>query len=406
MLKNKVEFKNNEGINLAGTLELPLDQSPVAYAIFTHCFTCTQDYHIVRNISGALTRNGIAVLRFDLSGLGKSEGDFSETNFSTNVDDILSAANYLEENYTAPEVLIGHSFGGTASIVAAQILDSVNAVITIGSPAEAKHLLRHLKKEMEEIESQGEAFVKIVGRKFKLKKQFIENLQSIDMKKMIQNLNKAILILHSPLDETVSISNAGEIYQHARHPKSFVSLDKADHLLTNKEDAIYVGHIIHSWLQKYIDRAMFKEDDSKDLIVKNSSVAKTEKGFYTEVYANGHRLTADEPIKYGGSNLGPSPYDLLASALSACTSMTIRMYIDRKKWPLESVIVTTTHKKIHAKDCEECETDKGKVDVFERDIELIGSLTEEQKEKCLEIADKCPVHRTLHSDILVHTKLL
>ncbi len=405
MLFKTLYFKNSDGKLLAARLDLPLDEKPTAFAIFAHCFTCTKNLNAVVNIDRALSMNGIAVLRFDFTGLGESEGDFSETNFSTNVADLIAASDFLKEAYEAPRLLIGHSLGGAAVIQAAEKIPSAEAVSTIAAPAQIHGLFSFIDgPRLEKLEKDGETAINISGRDFKIKKQFIEDLRQNRMEEAIRNLRRPILIFHSPLDQVVSIDNAAKIFTAARHPKSFISLDKADHLLSNREDSLYVGSVLGAWVSKYlkISEKKYPQLDLSD----NRVVARTGKtGFRTEIIANGHSLVADEPVSVGGANSGPTPYDLLVSALGACTGMTLRMYADHKTLPLDAVIVRLRHQKIHAEDCQDCEDPKSKIDFIEREIELQGDLDQPAKQKMLEIANRCPVHRTLESRSRIASKL-
>jgi len=404
MSSRKIVFKNADKHNLSGHLDLPVDGEPVAFALFAHCFTCTKNLKAVNHISRSLTRERIGVLRFDFTGLGESEGDFSDTNFSSNVADLVAAAGFLESEYSAPGILIGHSLGGAAVLQAAASIPSAKAVATIGAPADPGHVTHLLKDRMEVIEKRGEAKVDLGGRTFKIKKQFLDDLDKTRMEKTIKNLKKALIIFHSPIDNTVGIENAAKIFQAARHPKSFISLDGADHLLMNERDSSYVGTVIAAWARKYI--AVPKDNAGKFDVTDNRVVARIGKsGFRTEIMANGQSLVADEPISLGGTGTGPSPYEFLTAGLGACTAMTLRMYADRKKWPLEAVSVELKHNKIHAKDCDACETQNAMVDQIERWIDIMGPLDEKQRRRLLEIADRCPVHRTLHSEVIIETKL-
>jgi uncharacterized OsmC-like protein/alpha/beta superfamily hydrolase len=399
-----LEFKNKDGQTLSARLDLPVDGKPLAYALFAHCFTCSKNIKAVAHISRALTREGLAVLRFDFTGLGESEGNFADTNFSSNVDDLIVAADFLQSNYQAPEILIGHSFGGAAVLQAAGRIPSSTAVVTIGAPSDPQHVTRALGSATANIQNRGQADVTLAGRTFTLKKQFLDDLDFVNMAETLKNLNRALLVLHSPIDETVGIENAAQIFQAARHPKSFISLDKADHLLTNSEDSRYAGSVIAAWAGKYVNAS--HKDESKTDSAENQVITRIGKsGFVTDIMAEGHRLVADEPVSMGGSGSGPAPYGYLMAGLGACTAMTLRMYSDRKEWPLDSVTVKLGHQKIDAADCETCQTKEGKLDQIEREIELTGALDDQQKQRLMQIADRCPVHRTLHSEIIVKSKL-
>lgn len=403
MPSNKIVFKNLEGHDLKARLDVPIDGEVLAYALFAHCFTCSKDLKAVQNISRTLNQEGIAVLRFDFTGLGESQGDFSDSNFSSNVSDLIQAAQFLEDNYAAPQLLIGHSLGGAAVLMAAGKLESVKAVATIGAPADPEHVTHLVAENKEDIEAQGEANVKIGGRSFKIKKQFLEDLANSSLAEHVASLKRALIIFHSPIDNTVGIENAQMLFKAAKHPKSFVSLDNADHLLSQEKDSRYVGHVISAWAASYLN---FASRPSWQASIKdNRVVARTEQGFKTDILANGFAITADEPLSVGGTNLGPTPYDLLASALATCTSMTLRMYADRKKIKLDSITTEVRHAKVHQEDCETCETSSSKIDQFTRVIQLEGSLSAEQRQRMLEIADRCPVHRTLESSSKILSEL-
>lgn len=401
----KFSFPNQDGEQLGARLDLPIDSAPVAYALFAHCFTCTKNIRAAGNISHALTQQGIAVLRFDFTGLGESEGDFAETNFSSNVEDLVAAAKFLEKQYEAPKILIGHSLGGAAVLQAAAQIPRATAVVTLAAPFDPGHVTQLLQESREEIEQKGSAEVLLAGRPFSIKKQFLDDLESTESASHIRTLKKALLVLHGPLDQTVGIENAASIFQTAKHPKSFITLDQADHLLSDEADSLYAGSMIAAWASKYIDvsQAEVKSPTFKS----NSQVTvRTESGYRTDVLANGHSLVLDEPLSVGGTNLGPTPYDYLLAALGGCTSITLRMYADRKGWPLDSIVVHLNHNKIHAEDCEHCETQQGKIDHIDRRLELNGPLDREQRARLAEIANKCPVHKTLHSEIHVETTVL
>ncbi len=399
----RVEFPGSSGSPLAGRLDLPAG-APRAFALLAHCFTCSKDVVAAARVAAALTAYGIGVLRFDFTGLGGSGGDFANTNFSSNVDDLVAAAGFLSEHHGAPSILIGHSLGGAAVLAAAERLPETRAVITIGAPADTDHLLHLLADDKQEILEHGEAEVSLASRTFRIQRQFLDDIQSQPQAERIANLDAALLVMHSPVDEIVGVDNAREIFEAARHPKSFVSLDGADHLLTRPRDAQYAASVIAAWATRYLD----DEDAPRHEEVPAEGqvlVADNGVGKYGQRVAVGrHELTADEPAPLGEDS-GPSPYDYVLAALGTCTSMTLRMYADRKEWPLQHVTVKLRHSRIHAEDCASCETETGQLDRVERTIELTGDLDDEQRERLLEIADKCPVHRTLHSEVSVITKL-
>jgi uncharacterized OsmC-like protein/alpha/beta superfamily hydrolase len=399
----KITFRNKEGETLVGRLEMPADRHPHNFAIFAHCFTCNKNLLAVKNISRALTANGFAVLRFDFTGLGESEGDFEDTNFSGNVSDLVAAASFLEETYKAPTLLVGHSLGGAAALFAAAEIATIKAVATIGAPSNPVHVQHLFKSTIAEINTSGKAVVNLSGRDFTIKKQFLDDLETKSLVTVVKNLRKPVLILHSPQDDTVGIKNAEELYVVAHHPKSFVSLDGADHLLMRKEDSLYAGQLIAAWSQPYVSSGKNEDLETKHQVVASLDASD---GFTTAMKVGSHFLTADEPVAFGGNDYGPSPYELVSAGLSACTAMTIQMYAKRKEWNVENVQVHTSYSKSHAQDCENCETDSAKLDTFYREITLSGNLDEKQKARLLQIADKCPVHKTLHSNVQIITKLL
>ena len=401
MNKTNHIFKNAFGEELSGVLELPLNQEPHNFVLFAHCFTCNKNFQAVRNIGRALTANGFGVFRFDFTGLGESEGDFADTNFSGNVEDLLAAAGFLKDSFKAPTVLVGHSLGGAAVIFAAKQLASVKAVATIAAPSTPKHVKKLLKSNISEIEEKGFSTVNLGGRDFTVKAQFLQDLDSQKLKKAVNDLDKSVLVMHSPQDRTVSIENAEEIYLAARHPKSFISLDGADHLLANKKDSKYAGEVIAAWSLNYLNIPEQEKLSTTHQIIANLG----KEGFTTQIRAGRHYFLADEPESIGGDDFGPSPYELISASLAACTSMTIQMYARRKKWPLENVETHVNHNKKHAEDCENCELSSSKIDTFERAITLEGNLDEQQCAKLLEIANKCPVHRTLHNEVRITTVL-
>lgn len=397
-----IRFPGAHGVDLAARLDRPPD-GVRAFALFAHCFTCSKDLAAARRISRTLADHGLGVLRFDFTGLGESDGDFADTNFSSNVADLVAAANYLRERYRAPSLLVGHSLGGAAVLAAAADIPEVKAVATIGAPYEPAHV-RHLFAGAEgELESTGVADVAIAGRSFRVKKQLLDDLVSHDPAQRIAGLGRALLVMHSPTDDIVGIDNATGIFTAARHPKSFVSLAGADHLLSNGADAAFAANVIASWADRYVepDAPPVHELASGEVLVRGDAT-----GFANTVVAGNHVLVADEPARLGGTDTGPTPYDYLLGGLGACTSMTLGMYARRKKWPLEDVTVRARHQRIHARDCEDCESDDGQVDVIDLDIELSGPLDDEQRQRLLEIAGKCPVNKTLTTETKVNKKLV
>jgi len=400
-----VTFENPRGNMLAARLDLPDGDRPVACALFAHCFTCSKNLKAVGNISRALTDQGFAVLRFDFTGLGESEGDFAETTFSTDVEDLVAAARYMEHNLEAPSILVGHSLGGAAVLQAASDIDSAKAVATVGAPFDPGHVSQHFEDSIDTIEERGEARVTLSGRTFTVTKQFVDDLAATRMESSIGGLERALMIFHSPVDQIVGIDNAAKIFQAAKHPKSFVSLDQADHLLMDESDSRYVGAVIGAWARKYVDLPPATGAPHDDEIDHGEVRTETGDGYRTKIQAGRHAFVADEPTDIGGTDTGPTPYDLLLAALGSCTGMTLRMYADRKEWPLRETTVRLEHAKVHAKDCEDCEKEDGKIDRITREIEVSGDLDDAQRERLLEIANKCPVHRTLHNEIRVVSSL-
>jgi len=400
MQKTKLNFPASQG-QLAGLLEQP-NQPSKGMVLFAHCFTCGKDFIAATHISKAMVKLGFSVFRFDFTGLGNSDGDFANTNFSSNVEDLVSAASFLDSNYQAPSILIGHSLGGAAVLKAATQIPQAQAVVTIGAPADASHVKHLFHCDLESIDQQGEADVDLGGRPFKIKKQFIDDLDAQNTQH-INTLNKALLVMHSPVDDTVSINEAEKIYVAAKHPKSFVSLDSANHLLTQKSDAAYAAKVIATWSEKFIESNA--SDNPKRLNIPAGVIRVTEidHKFKCDIQTTSHQWVADEPIKIGGIDAGPDPYQHLLAGLGACTVMTLRMYANLKKIPMDDVIVNLSHDREHGEDCQACDDDHPKVDVIHRSIEFMGDLTQEQIDKLLVIADKCPVHRTLHNKVEVRT---
>ena len=367
----KLSFPSATGEMLAGRLERPAVGKPEAYALFAHCFTCTKDIFSASRIAGALAESGIAVLRFDFTGLGHSEGEFANTNFSSNVADLLAAADFLRKEYEAPKILIGHSLGGAAILSAAPQVPEATAVATIGAPADPSHVQHLFQEARPEIEAKGEAEVLLSGRTFRIQKQFLEDIESQKLETNIAGLRKALLVFHAPRDQTVEIDNARAIFMAAKHPKSFISLDDADHLLTNKADGRYVASVLAAWVGRYIGRP-FEEAGPRagpgTVVVREAGAGR----FTQDIAAGPHRLVADEPESIGGDDKGAGPYDLVLAGLGACTSMTVRMYADRKGWPLDRVEVALDHSRIHAEDCADCETKAGKLDKISRSLTITG----------------------------------
>jgi putative redox protein len=397
----RVEFDGAFGDRLAARLERP-SGVPRAFALFAHCFSCSKDILAATRVSQRLARQGIAVLRFDFTGLGHSDGEFSNTNFSSNIEDLVQAAAFLAEHHEAPRLLIGHSLGGAAVIAAAHRIASVQAVVTIGAPADADHVRKQFNAQLDEIEETGSANVSLAGRPFRITRQFLRDIEGRSLEDAAATLKKPILIAHSPVDETVNIENATRLFVAAKHPKSFLSLDHSDHLLSGKDDARHVADVIAAWAERYAAEDRLPEPPRA--VPQGVVVQETRQGKFQNWVVDGDDIgLTDEPESYGGLGSGPTPYGQLSAALGACTSMTIRMYADRKSWPLERVTVTVKHNKDHADDCAHCGEEKRKVDIFERTIRLEGDLDAEQLDRLMEIADRCPVHRTLHEPVVVRT---
>ena len=401
----KVTFQGSQGHQLAAKLELP-DGEPRAFALFAHCFTCSKDIFAAARIAGALAERGFAVLRFDFTGLGASDGEFANTNFSSNVADLLNAARFLEDEYRAPQLLIGHSLGGAAVLAAAGDLPEVKAVATIGAPADAEHVIHNFAAKIDEIDAAGEAEVTLGGRSFTITKQFLDDVRGKTLQDRIAGMKNALLVFHAPRDQTVGIENAGIIFGAAKHPKSFISLDDADHLLSRRDDAIYVADVLSSWAARFLKTA--PAETVEPLPEGIARIAETGNSkFQQTVRVGGHALVADEPASVGGLDSGPTPYDFLGIALGACTAMTLRMYADRKGMQLGRISVDVSHAKVHAQDCIDCgEGREGRIDRFERTISVADTAVDAELEaKLVEIAGKCPVHRTLEASSAVVTKL-
>jgi len=405
MRGEKLSFAGHSGEPLAGRFDRPEGQIK-AVALFAHCFTCGKDIAAARRIAGRLAALGVGVLRFDFTGLGHSGGEFANTGFSSNVSDLIAAAQHLESMNLAPQLLIGHSLGGAAVLAAAGSIPSVEAVAVIGAPADPAHVLHNFGADLATIRATGSAEVTLAGRPFTIRREFLEDVESHSLMDMVSDMRRALLILHAPRDMVVGIENAGRIFASAKHPKSFVSLDDADHLLTRAEDADYAAGVIAAWAGRYLHLGEAR-GDGDDGAPPEGVVRTTESdpaGFLQDISVGpGLALRADEPASLGGSGLGASPYQLLAAGLGACTSMTIRMYARRKGWPLEGVSVDVTHGKSHAEDSAGADEGKPRIDVFRRIVRLTGPLEEDQRARLMEIADRCPVHRTLEAGAQVET---
>jgi uncharacterized OsmC-like protein/fermentation-respiration switch protein FrsA (DUF1100 family) len=400
----RFQFTGAGGQQLAAALELP-EREPIAYALFAHCFTCGKDVLAAKRIAVALAAKGIAVLRFDFTGLGSSEGDFANTTFSSNVADLVRAADHLRETRKAPAILIGHSLGGAAILAAAAQIPDAKAVVTIAAPSDPAYVTGLFADRVADIRAEGKVEVSLAGRPFHISREFLDDIAEHNLMAHVNKLRRPLLVMHAPTDDTVGIDNATRIFLAAKHPKSFVSLADADHLLTDRRDAAYVADVIAAWAERYLEPAAPEQDAVSDKAPRNVVVRETRNSKLQQTVTIGpHHLLADEPVATGGEDSGPGPYDFLLAGLGACTSMTMRLYADRKSLPLERVTVTLKHSKIHAEDCAECETRAGMLDQIDRVIAMEGALDAEQRSKLLEIADKCPVHRTLTSEIRIVTR--
>ncbi|MBN8675040.1 bifunctional alpha/beta hydrolase/OsmC family protein [Lacibacter sp. MH-610] len=402
-----INIKNRNGETLSAHMVKPLQGAVKNIAIFAHCFTCSSSLAIVKNISNALTSKDISVLNFDFTGLGHSEGDFSETNFSNNISDIEDINSFLTENYVAPTILIGHSLGGAAAIIAANRLPNIQAVISIAAPSYARHVTKHFGNLEETIDKRGYAMLAIGGRPFTIRKQFIDDLETHHVEDEVARLRKPLLILHSPQDKIVEIENAASLYHKAKHPKSFISLDGADHLLTNKDDAFYVADVIGTWVKRYVaieESASLNQKDTngEQVLVYHETMVP----YTNHIYTSSHHIIGDEPIDFGGNNLGVSPYELLVASIGSCTALTLKLYAQRSKWDLQEVFVYLTYAKKHAEEIGLDIEEMGKIDHITKKIKLVGNLTEEQQLKLKEIASKCPVHKTVSGPVYFTTHLI
>jgi uncharacterized OsmC-like protein/alpha/beta superfamily hydrolase len=424
MPTHKIAFPGSQGATLAGRLDTP-DQPPHAWAIFAHCFTCSKDSKAAAYISRALAQAGFGVLRFDFTGLGGSDGDFANTHFSSNVDDLIAAADWLRAEHGAPSLLIGHSLGGAAVLAAAGRIPDNRAVATIGAPCDPAHVVHQLGEGVAQIHAEGEATVQLAGRPFTIRRAFIDDLKEQRQVERIHALRRPLMLLHAPLDETVAVDNAARIYQAAMHPKSFVALDGADHLLTRPEDAQFAADVMATWARRYLDTVQTRSPNADTSFMaaateaaQSGAPAASEDGvvdvaehgdgpYAVDIRAGQHQWRADEPADVGGQDRGPTPHQMLSAALGACTAITIRMVADRRQWPLARVSVAVRHSRVDAPvaDDSNAAASGRKLDQFERRITLEGKLDAAQRQSLLEIANKCPVHRTLQSEVLIQTSL-
>ncbi|QLE01194.1 OsmC family protein [Galbibacter sp. BG1] len=403
MKSTKLEIQNKKGYKLQAYLELPANEKPFYFAIFAHCFTCNSNYKAVKNVSRSLTNFGFGVVRFDFTGLGSSDGEFAESHFSANVDDLLSVNDFITEKYKAPSLLIGHSLGGAAVLVAANKLDHVKAVATIGAPATVAHAKHLFIDQIDDLDNKDRVEVKIGGRSFTINKEFVMDFDASNLPESVKELRRPLLIMHAPFDKTVGIENAKELYENAMHPKSFISLDDADHLLTDVKDSNYAGNMIGAWVQRYFK---YEENEMLDTdgeqLVAHLNVA--EDNFTTNIQTKKHAFVADEPESFGGDDFGPGPYDFLSASLAACSAMTVKLYAERKKWELKEVFVYITYSKKHTDDLTMEAEQTGKIDHLSKKMKFVGNLSEEQRQKLTEIASRCPVHKTLQNEVVIETE--
>jgi putative redox protein len=400
----KLKIPNRKGLVLNAFLELPANQKPNYFAIFAHCFTCSSSLTAVKNVSRSLAQDGFGVIRFDFTGLGRSEGEFADSYFSANVEDLVDVHNFIKQEYEAPSLLVGHSLGGAAVLVAASLLDDIKGVATIGAPSTVSHVKHLFSHDEDEIPEKGNVQVNIGGRPFNINKDFVSDFDKTDLPSIVKSLRKPLLIMHAPFDTIVGIENAEKLYVQAHHPKSFVSLDDADHLLSDAKDSRYVGDVIGTWAKRY-----FPIQENKMLDVENEKLVGhlnlIEDNFTTSIQTKNHSLIADEPIGIG-DDYGPSPYDLLNASLAACTVMTLKMYAQRKKWDLQEIFVYITNSKKHTDDLDiETET-VGYLDHMSKKLKFVGNLDAKQKQRLKEIASRCPVHRTLERGAVFETFLI
>ena len=405
MKSTKLKIVNRKGLTLNAHLELPANQKPNYYAIFAHCFTCSSSLSAVRNVSRALTQDGFAVVRFDFTGLGRSEGEFADSHFSANVEDLLDVHAYMAEHYDAPSLLVGHSLGGAAVLVAASKIEAVKAVATVGAPATVSHVTHLFSHQVQDIKEKGNVKVNIGGRPFIINEDFIAEFDKTDLPEIVKNLRKPLLIMHSPFDKIVGVENAERLYHNAHHPKSFVTLDDADHLLTEEKDSQYVGDVIGTWAKRYFPKAenVMLSTEGEQLV---GHLNILEDNFTTSIQTKNHSFIADEPASIGGSDFGPSPYEYLNAALAACTVMTLKLYAERKQWDLQEVYVYVSHSRKHSDDLQ-VEVEKPKyLDHISKKLKFVGNLDATQIERLKEIASRCPVHKTIASEVIFETEVI
>ncbi len=403
MATERFTFPGHDGHDLAARLDRP-EGPHLATALFAHCFTCGKDIHAARRIAQRLAAAGIAVLRFDFTGLGHSQGEFANTTFSSNVEDLVAAAAALEARGLAPALLVGHSLGGAAVLKAAARIASAKAVVTIGAPYDPGHVTHNFAGALDRIAQDGQAEVDLGGRSVTIGRRFVAEIAAENLGPAIAGLGRALLVLHAPRDAVVGIENAASIFMAAKHPKSFVTLAEADHLVSDPLEADYAAGVIAAWAARYLDlRPPAPPPGAPEGVVRVSEA--DAEGFLQDITSGQHHhVQADEPAAYGGTDRGMSPYGFLSAGLGACTSMTIRMYARRKGWPLAHVRVDVTHDKVHAQDA--ASTGEDRIDRFTREIRLEGPLDAEQRARLREIADRCPVHRTLERRAVIETRLL
>lgn len=405
MKSTKLKIQNRKGLMLNAQLELPANQKPNYYAIFAHCFTCSSSLSAVRHISRALTQDGFAVVRFDFTGLGRSEGDFADSHFSANVEDLIDVNEYITDNYEAPSLLVGHSLGGAAVLVAASKLAMIKAVATVGAPSTVGHVKHLFSHAIEGVKQKGRVKVNIGGRPFEIDENFVSEFDKTDLPTLVKKLRKPLLIMHSPFDKIVGIENAQDLYLNAHHPKSFVTLDDADHLLTQEKDSQYVGDVIGTWAKRYFPKTEnnMLSTEGEQLVAHLNIV---EDNFTTSIQTKNHTFTADEPLEIGGNDFGPSPYEYLNAALAACTVMTLKLYAERKQWNLNEVFIYISHSRKHSDDIK-VEVDKPKyLDHISKKLKFVGNLDVSQKERLKEIASRCPVHKTIASEVVFETEII